>query len=149
THLTVEIGVLEREAITGANHDERINELKAARSEEEERLLVLTAKWESEKEIITRIQEIRAQLEAQAGAAQAANGAASRAAAGFAKGRRVNASAPDLNGRGVETVGQAQPVAMVDQVSAGANTAASVEALRAELARLNQELEAVQGETPL
>jgi len=67
---------------------------------EEEKLDNLRVRWESEKEIIGRIQKIRAQLEEQAAS------------------RTVNAS--------------------VD-----------VESLRAELAQLNEELESVQGETPL
>ena len=63
---TVEIGVLEREAVTGADHDKRIEELKAAALGEEEKLRNLNAQWEMEKEFIARIREIRAQLEEQA-----------------------------------------------------------------------------------
>jgi type VI secretion system protein VasG len=103
-HIKVEIGVLEREAITGANHDKRIEELKSARSAEEERLIQLRAKWDSEKQIIDRIQKIRAELEERAKTSKEGNGAAA---------------------------------------------SADVHALRADLSRLNQELEGVQGETPL
>lgn len=101
--ITVEIGVLEREAITGADHNERITELKAERSAEEERLDQLKARWEIEKDIVGQIQKIRASLEE-----HAAN----------SKEENVDAS--------------------ID-----------VEAMRAELASLNHELEIVQGETPL
>ncbi|HKP85576.1 MAG TPA: type VI secretion system ATPase TssH [Blastocatellia bacterium] len=103
-NMTVEITVLEREAVTGADHDKRIGELRAAISSEEERLDNLRVRWEGEKEIIGRIQKVRAQLE-------------ERAASG--------------------------------KESSSANASVDVEALRAELARLNKELESVQGETPL
>jgi type VI secretion system protein VasG len=97
--LTVEIGVLERETITGANHQKRIDELKASRASEEEKRARLQVQWEKEREIIDQIRDIRAQLEERA--------------------RRG-----ESNGDGVATQ-------------------------RAELNRLNQELEKVQGETPL
>jgi type VI secretion system protein VasG len=103
-NMTVEIGVLEREAITGADHGKRIEELKAARSDEEVRLSNLRARWDSEKELIGQVQNIRAQLEAEAKRSKEGNGAA----------------------------------ASID-----------VNALRAELASLNRELESLQGETPL
>jgi type VI secretion system protein VasG len=101
--LTVEIGVLEREAATGAPHDNRIEELKAARSAEEERLAAHGERLDAEKEQIGRIQKIRAELEEHA---KSSNGNGARAA-----------------------------------VDAGG--------LRADLARLNRELEALQGEAPL
>ncbi|HKA17962.1 MAG TPA: type VI secretion system ATPase TssH [Blastocatellia bacterium] len=103
-HLTTEIGVLEREAITGVDHNKRIEELKNARSEENEIVGRLNGKWESEKQVITGIQKIRAELEEHARVSREGNGAAGLA---------------DIVG------------------------------LRAELARLNQELEDVQDETPL
>ncbi|HEX5733789.1 MAG TPA: type VI secretion system ATPase TssH [Blastocatellia bacterium] len=102
--MTVEIGVLEREAITGADHAKRIEEIRAARSDEEVRLSNLRARWESEKEIIGQVQSIRAQLEEEAKRAAEGNGHRSSIDAG---------------------------------------------ALRGDLARLNQELESLQGETPL
>src|SRR5581483_8262424 len=61
--LTVEIGVLERETITGANHQKRIDELKAARASEEEKRARLQMQWEKEREIIAQLHDIRAQLE--------------------------------------------------------------------------------------
>ena len=103
-NMNVEIGVLEREAVTGTDHDKRIEELKAARSDEEVRLSNLRARWESEKEIIDQIQKIRAELEEQAKTGKEGNIAA---------------------------------------------TSVDVNALRTELAGLNQELESLQGETPL
>src|SRR5262249_13445282 len=97
-HLTVEIGVLEREAATDANHEKRIAELKVARSEEEARLENLMAKWESEKVLIGRIQKIRAQLEEYAIRKNGGDGTA-LASAAVAKGNPVIAVEQDEDSR--------------------------------------------------
>jgi type VI secretion system protein VasG len=65
TQVGVEIGALQREEITGADHAKRIGELEAASGEAEARLGRLTAQWEQERELIDQIREVRAKLEAQ------------------------------------------------------------------------------------
>ncbi len=119
--LTVEINALEREAITGADHSKRIEELAAARTSEEEKLAKLQAQWDKEREIIGQIREIRSQLEAYAiGKKQRGDGAkAAQASTGEASADSAATAAIDLD------------------------------LLRAELSRLNRELEQIQGETPL
>jgi len=67
---TVEIVALEREAITGADHAERIAELYEARKSEEERLARLDNQWNEERALINKIHEVRSQLEAQAAGQQ-------------------------------------------------------------------------------
>ncbi|HEU0177521.1 MAG TPA: type VI secretion system ATPase TssH [Blastocatellia bacterium] len=62
---SVEIGALEREAVTGADHAERIAELYVNRKSEEERLAQLNEQWNEERGLINKIREIRSQLEAQ------------------------------------------------------------------------------------
>ncbi|HKZ03633.1 MAG TPA: Clp protease N-terminal domain-containing protein, partial [Pyrinomonadaceae bacterium] len=52
TQLTTEANALEREAATGADHTERIAELKDAKVAEEARLAALKAQWEKERQII-------------------------------------------------------------------------------------------------
>ncbi|HEY8459515.1 MAG TPA: type VI secretion system ATPase TssH [Blastocatellia bacterium] len=98
----VEIGALEREAVTGADHAERIAKLHSAKKSEEERLARLDRQWNEERALIDKIREIRSRLESQA-----------------AGQRDAGAAEVDLG------------------------------AWRAELAKLNQELRAAQGETPL
>ncbi len=66
TQLGVEIGVLEREALTGASHQERIDALTKKKKQEETRLATLKTQWEKECELVTSIREIREQLETQA-----------------------------------------------------------------------------------
>ncbi len=65
-NLTTEINVLERETITGAPHEERITELKADRETTENTLATLTAQWDKERELITKIRELREKLETMA-----------------------------------------------------------------------------------
>jgi type VI secretion system protein VasG len=128
-HLTTEITALERESATGSDHAKRIEELTAARASEEEKLTRLNAQWEKERELVGKIRDIREKLEAHAvGKAQAAAAAA------------APASAP---AGGAATVAEGSPS------SPTASTPVDVDALKAELAALNKELEAVQGETPL
>jgi len=70
----VEIGALEREAATGADHRKRLDELKALQESEQQRLAALQAQWDKEKELIGRIQDVRARLES-AAAHQSGDGA--------------------------------------------------------------------------
>ena len=65
SQLGVEIAALEREAITGANHQERIDNLKQKKGQEEERFAQLKEQWEKEADLVGKIREIRSQLEKQ------------------------------------------------------------------------------------
>ena len=66
TNLTTEINVLERETITGAAHDERIGELKADRATVEARLGTLKEQWDKERDLVTKIGDLRGKLETMA-----------------------------------------------------------------------------------
>ena len=123
--LTVEIGVLEREAATGGDHEERLSEAKAAKTAEEEKLTQLKLQWDKEKGIISRIRDLRKQLESHAVAK-------SKAASG---------------GDGAAKAAKAAASAATEDVAGSA--AVDVDGLRAELNRLNKELEEAQGETPM
>ncbi|MBV9928143.1 MAG: type VI secretion system ATPase TssH [Acidobacteria bacterium] len=124
--LAVEIRALERETVTGADHGGRIEELRAAREAEAERHERLKGQWEREREIIGRIHDVRARLEARAGLTAAAQAVSGDGAAAPAVASAAAALPP-----GVEL------------------PPADADVMRAELARLNDELELAQGETPL
>jgi type VI secretion system protein VasG len=115
----VQIRVLEREAALGTDHAERLAALAAQKTAAEARLAELQTRWEKEKDLVTRIREIRAKLE---GAAAPAPPPAQPAEA-------------------------AQPAAAPAAPAAPAPI--DPPALRAELTTLNAELEALQGENPL
>src|SRR5947207_2673712 len=72
--LTTEMNALEREEITGLNHNERIAELKALKTGEKARQANLKAQWAKERGIIEQIRDIRGQLEQQASAQAAVAG---------------------------------------------------------------------------
>src|SRR5258705_959006 len=59
----VEINALQRESITGTDHDERLEELKPAKTLEEERLLRLNKQWELERDLVSKERDVRTQLE--------------------------------------------------------------------------------------
>ena len=58
-NLTSEIDSLEREQVTGAEHEERLDELKARRTATEEELAKLNEQWEKEKGLTEQIRNIR------------------------------------------------------------------------------------------
>ena len=62
-NLTTEIDSLERELVTGAAHEDRLDELKKKRSETEARLAVLNEQWTKEKDLTAQIKAIRTKLE--------------------------------------------------------------------------------------
>ena len=62
-HLSSEIESLEREQVTGAEHDERLEDLKAKRATTEEELAKLNEQWEKEKVLTNQIRNIRVKLE--------------------------------------------------------------------------------------
>lgn len=64
--ITVEIGVLERESATGANHRERLLELRKEQESVRQRLERLKKQWDEEARVIGRIREVRGQLEERA-----------------------------------------------------------------------------------
>lgn len=62
--IKVEIGVLERESATGANHQERLQHLQKEQEAVQQRLERLKKQWDEEARVIGRIREVRGQLEA-------------------------------------------------------------------------------------
>ena len=62
--LEVQQRILEREAAVGMDHGERLFELGKQRGELEESLAELRERWDKERNLVTRIREIRTKLEA-------------------------------------------------------------------------------------
>ena len=149
--LTTERNALEREAITGVDHSVRLDELKTAKTGAEARLANLKAQWGKEREIIGQIREIHGQLE-EVRARSAAAGSSSNGGGATAASAAAAWPAPTPAVEGVEGATAAQApagAAAGGEVTGTTKPAVDVEALRAKLAQLNEELEKVQGETPL
>jgi len=127
--MEVEIGALQREAITGTDHQDRIAELAKAKTEQEERLGQLTTQWEREQELIGKIREIRASLETQVLRKKLEH--------------QVQKTEPKAAKKSDE------PITGDTQATTKAPQVIDADALRTELTKLNKELEALQGKTPL
>jgi type VI secretion system protein VasG len=158
-NLSSEIDALEREQVTGAEHDTRLEELKGKRAETEAELAKLNEQWTKEKDLTEQIRNIRIKLEMTRLDAKLAG----KNGKGSTNGDGASAVATET------TAGEAAPAetAAAAAMSAGAETAVDetsataaatapeaakpvdTEFLKKELKRLNAELKEVQGETPL
>ncbi|HTT60515.1 MAG TPA: type VI secretion system ATPase TssH [Bryobacteraceae bacterium] len=119
--LEVQERILQREAAVGVDHSERLAQIDQQKTATQGTLEILRARWDKERNLVSRIREIRTQLEAGGtAAAPPATATASAAAAGTAV-SAAPAPPPAFDGDG----------------------------LRAELDLLNTELASIQGETPL
>lgn len=128
--VTVQIDILEREAVAGAEHGEKLGELKERKVVAETKLAATEARWKQEAELVKKIREVRAKLE----------GAVAPAAKPAAKADTVKAGAAPADGA---TAANAPPVAPAPL------SEAEVAQARQELDRLNDELRGIQGESPL
>jgi type VI secretion system protein VasG len=138
--LAVQQRILEREAAIGADHRERLGEIALQKAETESRLAGLRARFEKERELVTRIRDLRSQLE----------GAVTPEAASGGDGS---------GGRGASAAASPSAAAVGDGPGAAATaTATTTEApkpavdpgaLRTELAKADAELTSLQGETPM
>jgi type VI secretion system protein VasG len=162
-NLTTEIDSLEREQVTGASHETRLEELKSKRSETEAELSKLNEQWTKEKDLTDQIRNIRTKLEM------------SRLDAKLAANASNNGGEPSSNGNHLESAEtSAEPAvaaattsdsniatetepnldAAVSEISAAetapeTNQPIDTEFLKSELKRLNAELKELQGENPL
>ncbi len=138
-NLSSEIDALEREQATGAAHDEKIAELRAARTETEGELAKLNEQWEKEKALIEQIRNVRTKLEMTR-----------------LDGKLVDATAGNTvtTGGSATSAATAESDASIGDEGSAAATAAAPEPvdtgmLKAELQRLDSELKEIQGENPL
>jgi type VI secretion system protein VasG len=138
-----EMAVLEREQVTSGAHDERLRILRDGRVAVDARLQDLEARWERERGLIEKIRDARLKLEERV----SGNGDQARASAPAAGA----AAAPVAAGAGAAsgaTAIAAAPQGDAAAVAAGAPEP-TPEQLRANLDRLNAELDGVQGDHPL
>src|SRR5579871_3901549 len=77
----VQLRVLGREAALGTDHSERLAALAEQKTRTEARLASLNERWEKEKDLVTRIRELRNQIEAASGPVQAPAAATATATA--------------------------------------------------------------------
>jgi type VI secretion system protein VasG len=134
--MEVQQRILERESALGADHKERLEQIAKQKVEVEAVLKSLRERWTKEHELVSKIRELRAQMEA----AVSGNGHGAAAAA-----------KPAAEG-GAPASAAATPHAAAATAAATATAPAPApdpEALRAELAKLDAELTTLQGESPM
>ncbi|MGO9272165.1 MAG: type VI secretion system ATPase TssH [Terriglobia bacterium] len=134
--LTVQQRILEREAAVGADHRERLGEIALQKAETEAHLAGLRARFEREAGLVTRIREIRTQLEA--GSASGTAGSSPQPA-----GVQPASATAALGG------GPGAAAATATATAEAPKSAVDAVALRAELAKAETDLAALQGETPM
>jgi type VI secretion system protein VasG len=108
--LAVQTRVLERETALGGDHHERLEQIAQQRTETEALLAAMRDRWEKERDLVSRIRDVRSKVEG------------------------ASAPAPAASGNGQAVVAQ---------------EALDPAPLRAELVKLNTELDQIQGEAPL
>jgi type VI secretion system protein VasG len=77
SHVETEIGILERESLTGSDYRERLEELASEKAATESQLVELEGRWSEERRLIDELRAIREKLEAHGAASrQGADGKA-------------------------------------------------------------------------
>lgn len=132
--LEVQQRILERESAVGVDHEERLSELARKKSEVEARLGALRERWSKERDLVSRIRDLRIKLEGVA----PSNNKEAMSAASQSSDTPVAASAIPAAKAGIAT---APAIATVVEPTS--------EELRSELATLQKELSALQGEAGL
>lgn len=137
-NLTAEINALDREQVTGAGHDERLEELKTKRTETEAELAKLNEQWTKEKDLVEKIRTIRTKLES--GVVSQESGVENQESDSAENTENQNLSE---NQSQDEISGNSQDSRLLTHDSE------DVEFLKSELKKLTDELHSIQGENPL
>jgi type VI secretion system protein VasG len=148
--LKVSEGILKREMAAGVDHNERLNETVAEREEVEKNLERLLERWEKEKVLVQQINEMHRQLtesESAETAAAATNGDGAVAATNGHNGSDGPGGSDAPGGGGTASAGSATATATATDTATA--TAVDKQQLQQQVQQAEQELAALQGETPL
>jgi type VI secretion system protein VasG len=129
--------ILTRETAVGVNHEERLAEIAHSKSEAESRLEELQQRWNSERDLVAQVRDIRTKLE------NIATPVDSRALASEPAARPVADSGP------VASSAAAQVTSAATAVAEAPEPTPTTEELRAQLAALENQLSTLQGEEGL
>jgi len=135
--LEVQQRILQREAAVGVDHEERLSDIAKKKSEVEVRLATLRERWEKERDLVTRIRDIRIKLEGSASAEDHSTNVAA------ALPQPMDAPIPASNS------GSATGAAVAVATVAAPQPEPSPAELRSQLTALEAQLSALQGEAGL
>ncbi|MGI8542099.1 MAG: type VI secretion system ATPase TssH [Aridibacter sp.] len=153
-HLNREINSLEREAVTGSDHGERLQELRTNLSETEARLEKLNSQWEKEKELTSTIRDLRIKLEMSrldgkdAGTERQGDGEITEISSDGTS-KTVTATAEDDSEITSETSSASTGDSTATATAPETGSAVDMDSLREELKKVTAELKDFQGENPL
>jgi type VI secretion system protein VasG len=136
--MQVQHRILQREAAVGVDHEERLAEIATKKSAVEAQLATLRQRWDTERDLVTRIRDIRLKLEG--GSPSNGTGADSSPSAPV---QPTAASSTAIAGH--QEAATATAVATVTAPAVESNPAQ----LRTQLSGLEKELSALQGEAGL
>lgn len=152
-HMNREINSLEREEVTGADHNERLEELKAKRSKVEEELEKLNAQWEREKELTEKIRNIRIKLEMSRLDSkldgQEGNGIAEPTEVSTDDGTESAAAATAEDSSEISSEASSGGDSTATATAPETSSPIDTDSLREELKKYDAELKELQGENPL
>ena len=131
--------ILEREAAVGSDHRERLEEIAIKKSEIEASLSSLRTRFDREKTLVTRIRDLRSQLEGSISTHESSADPAGN------NGSAHGIANPGENGS--SSMSASSPATATAVVEAP--PAVDLSALRLELAQAESDLAALQGETPM
>jgi len=140
--LEVQRRILEREMAIGADHAERLAEIAKQKVDVDARLKVLRERYTKEFELVSKVRDLQAQIEGATGRAPAAAPAQAPASAPPPPAEAASAAA-------AAPAASSAAAATAPSLEATPTPAANPEAMRAELAKLEEELATLQGETPM
>lgn len=156
-NLTSEIDALEREQVTGAEHDDRLADLNAKRSETEAQLATLNEQWAKEKDLTDKIRNVRLKLEMSrldTPSPSDSNGSAPGVMPATEEAPIAAAATASASAEGTPAVAAESPAGEDSAATAATpapekNKPVDTEFLKGELKRFNAELKEIQGENPL
>ncbi|MBE0658132.1 MAG: type VI secretion system ATPase TssH [Bryobacteraceae bacterium] len=150
--LAVQLRVLERESAAGADHGERLQQIAERKTAADAELAALNERWAKEADLVKRMRDLRMQLEESAGAEpesveEAPAPSAEAVAPEPVTKERVEVS---FDSQTQGAVSAADPQAVPVQAPApGPEATEPPLSMQEELAKLETELDALQGESPL
>jgi len=137
--LEIEMGIIQREAAIGVEHEEHRQEVEEALKAERELLAKLEARWDEEKQLVSQILELRAKLR------QAGDGTIEQAEESAETGKKTKKKAKKKAAKKAEQEPEEHPAEAGEEAAEPEDRGEMLE----QLGQLQAKLAELQGEDPL